>query len=100
MTTLFTINQSWHDSIWLYEQLGFAQAGDAIMLLEDAVLALQSPISLASFVAKCEAGGISVFALQDDCKLRGINSQQNAVKQVKYDGWVELVAQHEKMVAW
>lgn len=100
MTTLFTINQSWYNSTWLYEQLCLAQSGDAILLIEDAVLALQSPITLASFVAKCEAEEIAVYALQDDCTLRGVSNQHSAVQQIDYVAWVELVAQHQKMVAW
>ena len=48
MSTLFTVNKSWHNSVWLFEQLLFSSRGDVIVLIEDAVLALQSPITLGS----------------------------------------------------
>jgi len=84
----------------LFEQLGFAQKGDAILLIEDAVLALQSPITLASFVAKCHRVGIDVFALNDDLMLRGVENQYPEIALVNYPGFVELVANHSKHVAW
>lgn len=100
MSTLFTFHSSWHDTTWLVEQLGFASSGDAILLIEDGVLALQSPITLASFLAKCRAQKILVFALADDVRLRGVESQYQDVKQIGYDEFVDLVTQHEKQVAW
>lgn len=100
MSTLFVINRSWQDSVWLFEQLAFAQSGDAILLSEDAVLALQSPINLGSFAAKCDAMKIAVYALEDDCLLRGIDSQYDSIKMIDYSGYVTLVVQHTKQVAW
>lgn len=100
MSTLFTFSRSWHQSASLFEQLGFAQKGDAILLIEDAVLALQSPITLASFVAKCHRAGVDVFALNDDLMLRGVENQYPEIALVNYPGFVELVANHSKHVAW
>lgn len=100
MSTLFTFHSSWHDTAWLYEQLGFAASGDAIVLLEDAVLALQSPITLASFLAKTEAQEVQVFALVEDMLVRGIESKFSEVKQIGYDGFVDLMTRHDKQVAW
>jgi len=94
------INRSWHDSVWLFEQLAFALSGDAILLSEDAVLALQSPINLGSFTAKCDAMKIAIYALEDDCLLRGIDSQYDSIKMIDYSGYVKLVVQHTKQVAW
>jgi sulfur relay protein TusB/DsrH len=99
-TTLITLRKSWQESVWLFEQLGFASNGDAIVLTQDAVLALQSPITLASFLAKCKAGNISVFALNEDCQLRGIENQHKPVKLIEYDGYLELVTQHSKQLSW
>ncbi len=100
MSTLFTINKPWFDRAQLYESLAFATSEDAILLLQDAVLALQSPVSLASFVAKCEQQGVRVFALENDLALRGIENQYSAVKLIDYDGFVRLVVEHNKQVAW
>lgn len=99
-TTLFTLSKSWHESTWLYEQLVFASEGDSILLTQDAVLALQSPITLASFLAKCDSISVGVFALQEDCSLRGVESQYPNIRLVDYQGFVELVIDHPKQVSW
>ena len=100
MSTLHTLSQSWQNQSWLYEQMAFAADGDAILLLEDAVLAVHSPLTLASFTAKCEASGINVYVLQDDMHLRGIKNQYSQIVEIDYSGFVELCVQYQKQVAW
>lgn len=100
MTTLYTISSSWHTSTNLFEQLAYAQYGDAILLIQDAVLAVHSDITLASFIAKCSSANISVYVLQEDCELRGVVNKHNAIKAINYAGFVELAALNEKQVAW
>lgn len=100
MSTLFTVRHSWQNRAALYEQLLFASNGDAVLLMQDAVLALQSPIAIASFLAKCRARGIVVYALDDDVRLRGIENKYTDVKKLDYAGFVDLVVQHDKQVAW
>ena len=100
MTTVFTLSKAWHDSVWLYEQMAFASNGDAIMLLQDGVLSAHSAIALASFLAKCDAMGIRVYALQEDCQMRGIEKKYPQLELLDYAGFVELVCQHDKQVAW
>ena len=99
-TTLFTVSKSWHESTWLFEQQVFASNGDAILLTQDAVLALQSPLTLASFLGKCQASGVQVYALQDDCDLRGIDKCYAGIKMVDYAGFVALVVEHSKQLSW
>ena len=99
-TSLFTLSKSWHESTWLFEQLAFAGAGDAILLIQESVLALQSPITLASFIAKCKASEVTVYALRDDCLVRGVVCQYPDIQLVGYDGFVKLVVQHGKQVSW
>lgn len=84
----------------LFEQLAFASSGDDIVLMEDAVLALQSPITLASFLAKCSALNIRVYAQLEDCQLRGIDSQYESIELISYAYLVDLVVKHNKQVAW
>lgn len=100
MTTLFTVSSSWHNAHWLFEQLAFACEGDAILLIEDGVLAAHSPITLGSFLGKCEMRGVSVYALADDCRLRGVDNKYAEIALVDYAGFVDLVSQHNKQVAW
>ncbi|MEM7358289.1 MAG: sulfurtransferase complex subunit TusB [Pseudomonadota bacterium] len=97
---MFTLSRSWHDASWLYEQLGFASAGDTVLLMQDGVLALQSNISLASFLAKCVSSEVRVAALANDCQLRGIENQYPAIELIDYPGFVDLVCSHDKQVAW
>lgn len=99
-TTLHTVSRSWHDSTWLFEQLAFASRGDTILLMQDAVLALQSPITLASFLAKCSVQGIGVTVLEDDRVLRGIENMYADIPAIDYAGFVELCSKHDKQVAW
>ena len=99
-STLFTLSKSWHDSSWLFEQLAFASGGDSILLMQDAVLALQSPLTLGSFVGKCTAASVTVYALRDDCMMRGIANQYSNIELVDYPGFVELVSRHSKQVGW
>jgi len=99
-TTLFTLSRSWQESTWLFEQLAFASKYDVIVLTQDAVLALQSPINLASFSAKCAAATISVVALEEDCQVRGIDNQYALISLISYDDYVALLAHHSKQVCW
>lgn len=100
MSTLFTLSRSWHQTTGLFEQLAFAQKGDAILLTEDAVLALQSPITLASFVSKCANAEVAVYALLDDLRLRGIDNKYPEISLINYSAFVDLVTQHTKQLAW
>jgi len=100
LSTLFTINRSWYQHAWLFEQLAFASRDDAILLIEDAVLSLQSPIALASFTAKCEAKNISLLVLSNDLQQRGIENKYKTIQPIDYAGMVDLVGRHDKQVAW
>ena len=100
MSTLFTIKESLFARSALYEQLFFASEGDSIVLMEDAVLALQSPIALSSFVAKANNFGICVYAMASDIELRGVEIKQSEVKVIDYDTLVDLVIDHDKQLAW
>ena len=94
------LNRSWHDSVWLFEQMALASSGDSLLLVEDAVLALHSPITLGSLLAKCSSISINVYALKGDCELRGIDNKYPAISTVDYAGYVELVVAHDKQVTW
>jgi len=100
VSTLHTITRSWHDASWLFEQLAFASAGDAVLLYQDAVLAIQSPLTLGSFLAKCNSASVNVYALEPDCLLRGISNQYPAIALIDYTGFVDLVTQHQTQCGW
>lgn len=100
MSSLITISRPWHTAVPLFESLAFANASDSILLLQDAVYALQSNINLASFVAKCQANQIEVFALQEDCAMRGVDNKYPQISLIDSAEFVGLVVKHEKQVAW
>lgn len=97
---LITLTESWHRSPWLYERLAYASPGDAILLMQDAVFALQSPILLSSFIAKCTAQEVSIYCLNVDCEMRGIEASQHPVQRINDQEWLELVLRYDKQVAF
>lgn len=80
--------------------MAFASEGDSILLIEDAVLALHSPITLGSFLAKCSSMRITVYALEDDVQLRGITNKYPSITMVNYSVYVDLIMSNDKQVAW
>jgi sulfur relay protein TusB/DsrH len=68
--------------------------------MQDAVFALQSPILLASFVAKCEASNIHIYCLKTDCEIRGIDCPNSPVRCIDDEQWLELVINFDKQVAF
>ena len=100
MSTLFTLTNAWHDCVWLFEQLAFSSAGDAILLTQDATLAAHSPITLASFLAKCQTMSVAVYLLKEDSAMRGVVNQYPELTEVSYADFVNLVVEHDKQVAW
>lgn len=100
MNKLITINESLHNAVWLYEALAYAVPGDSIVMIEDAVTNLQSRLLLASFLAKCAAQKVRVYALQEDMALRGTDLNVDGVELVSIRQLPTLVAQHRSHVAW
>jgi len=66
--------------------------GDAVILIEDAVLLAASNIEITS-------GDASIYALSDDIDRRGVNLV-GSVTLVDYSGFVELCAQHRHCLSW
>ena len=80
--------------------MAYASQGDCILLIEDAVLALHSPIVLGSFLAKCQSMNSRVYALSDDCELRGVENKYPNIETVDYSGYLNLVVENDKQVVW
>ena len=100
MSTLFTIKDSIHDCVWLFEALAFASPQDAIVLTQAAVTPLHSPTALASFAAKCSRSNISLYVLSEDMHERGINNKLDAVTAITRAELLNLVLKYDKQVAW
>ena len=100
MASLFTLSKSLHNAVWLYEAKAFASAGDAIVLVEDAVYDLQSNRLLNSFVAKSAVAQIQLYALADDMRTRGVISNKADVKALSLAEFTQLSLDCDKHIAW
>lgn len=74
--------------------LQLATTEDAILLIEDAVLALHGS---SDFFATSPTQAL--FALEPDCLARAMTPSARFTK-VNYEGFVDLVAQYDKSVSW
>ena len=95
-TCLHIVSTSMQRSDALARAVSLAQPADAILLIEDGVLALSDPDRcLAPF------NGKRVYVLQPDAEARGMTAaHQASLTAVDYDGFVSLTTQFTKTVSW
>jgi tRNA 2-thiouridine synthesizing protein B len=99
MTTLHTVNKSPFSSSSLDECLGLAKSGSTVLLFEDGVYAATTGTRSAEAIAN--ANGVTFAVLGPDAKARGVEGKiAEGIKVVDYDGFVDLVAEHDKVHAW
>ena len=99
MTMLHTVNKSPFESNTFDACLGLAKSGSTILLIEDGVYAATSNNSAADKIAK--ADGISFCVLGPDLQARGLeNKLADGIKVVDYEGFVNLVAEHDTVQSW
>ena len=91
---LHTVNKTPFQSDSLTQCLKFAQAGDPILLIEDGVYAAQAGGKFADQLKEVSGSG-RLYALEGDLKARGINRLLDGVKVIGYEGFVELVEDHQ-----
>lgn len=88
MSTLHIVNQSpWSSHSW-NRCLSVLSEGDALILIEDAVYAVNRD----DLPANC-------FVLEPDLRARGLTSK-DTVTCVDYSGFVELTCKHSRSVSW
>ncbi len=97
---LHIVNKSPSQSRTLESCLRLAQAGNAVLLIEDGVYAAtKGNADAAALHAAC--GRLQVYALQPDCDARGITSMlAEGITLVDYGGFVDLVAQRKTAHSW
>ena len=99
MTTLHTVNKSPFSSGSFDDCLGLAKSGSTVLLFEDGVFAATSGTTSAEAITN--ANGVTFAVLGPDAKARGIEGKiADGIKVVDYDGFVDLVAEHDKVHAW
>jgi len=97
---LHTINKSPFDKNSLDSCLRTAKKGSAILFIEDGVYATTNGTAVADKL-KQAMGEMTVYALEPDLKARGIADKvMDGIKLVDYAGFVDLVAEHDKVQAW
>lgn len=101
MPTLHTVNKSPFERNALASCLNHLMPGDAVLLIEDAVTGARKGTSAEALV-RGALQGCAVYALAPDLAARGIASDAvlDGVKLVDYEGFVDLVALHERTQAW
>jgi tRNA 2-thiouridine synthesizing protein B len=97
---LHTVNKSPFEKNSLDSCLAHARKGSAVLLIEDGVYAATKGTAVADRVQQA-MGDVTFYALSPDLKARGIAEKViDGVKLVDYDGFVDLVAEHDKVQAW
>jgi tRNA 2-thiouridine synthesizing protein B len=101
MSVLHTVNKSPFERNSLDSCLKFAQAGAAVLLIEDGVYAALTGTSVEGRVKEA-LGAVKIYVLGPDLKARGFSDQRviSGISVVDYAGFVDLAAEHAKVQAW
>jgi tRNA 2-thiouridine synthesizing protein B len=101
MSMLHTVNKSPFDRNTLDACLRLAKPGSAVLLIEDGVYAATKGTNASEKVGKAMQG-ITFYVLGPDAKARGLRETQmmDGIKVVDYDGFVDLVAEHDSVQSW
>ena len=91
---LYTVNKSPLSTTSLRSVLRIAPAGAPILLYEDGVYAAAPGTGSAATVERALQSH-PVFALDADLEARGLSAVLEGVRVIGYDGFVELVEQHD-----
>lgn len=96
---LHTVNKSPYSSSSLQTCVGYLQAGDTVLLIEDGVYAAMKGGASEALVTGADA---KIYALGPDLKARGITSEKliDGIEVVGYDGFVNLAAESDKVQSW
>ena len=100
MSELHTVNKSPFEKSSFDSCLGYVLEGSVVLLVEDGVYAI---VKGGAFEAKVNAAqGVNFYVLGPDMKARGINADRviDGVEIVEYAGFVDLAAEHSKVVSW
>jgi len=100
MSELHTVNKSPFEKNSCESCLGHATAGSAVLFYEDGVYAVTKGTTVEAKLKGAQ--GVKLYALGPDLKARGIADDRviAGVQVVDYAKFVDLAAEHDKVVAW
>jgi tRNA 2-thiouridine synthesizing protein B len=98
---LHTINKSPFERNSLASCLRVAQAGSAVLLIEDGVYAALAGTE-ASTALRAAMPEIGIFVLRPDLEARGLDHRSLVadLQLVEYAGFVQLAIEHDNVQAW
>lgn len=101
MAMLHTINKSPFECNALDACLRMASPGAGVLLIEDGVYAGLKNTNVADKIVKAMQT-LSFYVLGADLKARGFGETRviQGIKIVDYDGFVDLVVEHDNVQAW
>jgi tRNA 2-thiouridine synthesizing protein B len=91
---LYMVNKSPQSTDGLYSLLRIAPIGAPVLLYEDGVYAAL-PRAKSAPVVEGAMADHPIYALDADLEARGIGSVIDGIQIIGYDGFVELVEQHD-----
>ena len=91
---LYTVNKSPFSADSLSSVLRIAQAGSPVLLYEDGVYAAM-PGARSAFTVTTALAEHPIYALDADLEARGIEKVLEGIRVIGFDGFVELVEQHD-----
>lgn len=101
MSTLHTVNKSPFATGAFLSCLKHCKPGDAVLLIEDGVYGALAASNIADEV-RAALADVTLHVLEGDAQARGIAGDKflEEAKPTGYDGFVDLVAQHDRTQAW
>lgn len=101
MSTLHTVNKSPFATDAMLSCLNHCVEGDAVLMIEDGVYGAVADSRISTAV-EAKAGIVKLFVLGPDAEARGLSQKicLSDVGRVDYDGFVDLVSQHDRTQAW
>jgi tRNA 2-thiouridine synthesizing protein B len=95
---LYTVNKSPFSTNHLESVLRIAPTGTPILLYEDGIYAAAHGTQVAALVQAAMAHH-PIYVLEADLEARGIRQVLEGIQVINYDGFVQLVEQHD-VVPW
>ena len=103
MAMLHIVNKSPFERNALRSCLAHALSGDAVLLIEDAVIGAVSGTSVAAELQQAINGNsVAIYALGPDLAARGVKAERmlEGIQVVDYAGFVDLTVANEKTQSW